>query len=141
MLDSELGVSPSAELTRLQRAVLASRHGDAPAPRPVPAAAPKKRTPERFLGRSALLTVLLDPNPLPVVHVVGPSGAGKSAFLAELARHAPDRVGIGTARRRSVSCGWPGCGPRWPTSAPPRRSSRSSTAPTRGASCGAISST
>ena len=95
MLDSELGVAPSAELTRLQRAVLASRHGDAPAPRPVPAAAPKKRQPERFLGRSALLTVLFDSNPLPVVHVVGPSGAGKSAFLAELARHAPDRVGIG----------------------------------------------
>ena len=136
-LDGELGVQPSAELVRLQRAVLASRHGgpqpDAPeaatavsdalpkavvkapsvaqvakAPAPVPAV-PRSAVPRGpFLGRITQLSVLFDPNPPPVVHVVGPSGAGKTAFLAELARHASERVGVGhgTSSVGALRLGW-----------------------------------
>jgi DNA-binding SARP family transcriptional activator len=103
-LDGELGVQPSAELVRLQRAILASRHGSAPPVAPVPVV--KKPAPvtatgrpavpqEQFLGRITQLRVLVDPDPPAVVHVVGPNGAGKTAFLAELGRHAPGRVGVG----------------------------------------------
>jgi hypothetical protein len=110
-LEGELGVQPSAELTRLQRAVLASRHGGpspVPAAEPVPAPKPASkpavvplvaRPPavrkERFLGRIPQLAMLVEPDLPQVVHVVGPHGAGKSAFLEELGRHAPGRVGIG----------------------------------------------
>ncbi|GIE27422.1 hypothetical protein Ait01nite_004670 [Actinoplanes italicus] len=99
LLDEELGVTPSAELIRLKREVLATRTAPVevlpePAPRraPVPAPDPGR---ELFLGRITELRVLLEPDPPPVVHIVGPSGSGKSAFLAELERHAPGRVGIG----------------------------------------------
>jgi DNA-binding SARP family transcriptional activator len=112
-LDGELGVQPSAELVRLQRAVLASRHGGPPAeaagpavkaPAPaVVAKAPATVSPgrrsavpqERFLGRITQLSMLFEPDPPPVVHVVGPNGAGKTAFLAEVGRNAPGRVGVG----------------------------------------------
>src|SRR4051794_6117050 len=144
LLDGELGVAPSAELVRLQRAVLASRHGG-PSPVPAPAApvpapaspvsapglpvsapglpvsapgspvpgpsspvpAPRELPPapkalirpgvpeERFVGRITQVRMLIEPDSPPVTHVVGPHGAGKSAFLAELARHAPGRVGVG----------------------------------------------
>jgi DNA-binding SARP family transcriptional activator len=107
-LDGELSVRPSAELVRLQRAILASRHGGEPPSTPVPvvkkpatAPAPVSATrrpavpQEQFLGRITQLRVLIDPDPPAVVHVVGPNGAGKSAFLAELGRHAPGRVGVG----------------------------------------------
>ncbi|HWG99815.1 MAG TPA: AAA family ATPase [Pilimelia sp.] len=50
-----------------------------------------------FLGRHVELDLLLGAQPVPVVHVVGPTGAGKSALLAELARRAPGRVGVGAA--------------------------------------------
>jgi DNA-binding SARP family transcriptional activator len=97
LLDEELGVAPSADLVCLQREVLATR--TAPAERPVIAAARPAPVPaapsERFLGRITELRLLLEPDPPPVVHIVGPSGSGKSAFLAELERHAPGRVGIG----------------------------------------------
>ncbi|MEU8660098.1 AfsR/SARP family transcriptional regulator [Actinoplanes philippinensis] len=97
LLDEELGVAPSAELVRLQREVLAAR--TAPVELPAPAAAPALPLPEppreRFLGRITELRLLVEPEPPPVVHIVGPSGSGKSAFLAELERHAPGRVGIG----------------------------------------------
>jgi DNA-binding SARP family transcriptional activator len=101
LLDEELGVTPSAELIRLKREVLATRTAPAepapvpvPAPRPAPAPAPDPGR-ELFLGRITELRVLLEPDPPPVVHIVGPSGSGKSSFLAELERHAPGRVGIG----------------------------------------------
>ena len=98
-LDEELGVAPSASLVQLQREILTARH-TAPEPvAPVRAVPPPlRRAPalrERFLGRAAELRVLIDPDAPPVVHVVGPVGAGKSAFLAELDRNAPGRVGIG----------------------------------------------
>jgi DNA-binding SARP family transcriptional activator len=99
LLDEELGVTPSAELIRLKREVLATRTAPVepvpvPAPRPAPAPAPDPGR-ELFLGRITELRVLLEPDPPPVVHIVGPSGSGKSSFLAELERHAPGRVGIG----------------------------------------------
>ncbi|WP_433791876.1 AfsR/SARP family transcriptional regulator [Actinoplanes sp. CA-252034] len=97
LLDEELGVSPSADLVRLQREVIATR--TVPVEPPAPAAAPAVTLPEppreRFLGRITELRLLVEPDPPPVVHIVGPSGSGKSAFLAELERHAPGRVGIG----------------------------------------------
>jgi DNA-binding SARP family transcriptional activator len=99
-LDEELGVSPSAELVQLQRSVLAGRHSASAPPVP-PARLPKparRPTPprERFLGRTPHWKLLFNsPHPPPVVHVVGPNGAGKTAFLIELGRHAPERVGIG----------------------------------------------
>ncbi|GGN54231.1 hypothetical protein GCM10010112_03810 [Actinoplanes lobatus] len=94
LLDVELGVAPSAELVRLQREVLAARVAEPPpaAPPTPPAQAPPR---ERFLGRITELRVLLEPDPPAVVHIVGPSGSGKSAFLSELERHAPGRVGVG----------------------------------------------
>ena len=110
LLDDELGVAPSAELVRLQRSVLDSR-GPASAPPvpvarpvvppvPLPVVAPLTIVPpepprERFLGRVTELRVLVEPDPPAVVHIVGPAGSGKSAFLAELERHQPGRVGIG----------------------------------------------
>jgi DNA-binding SARP family transcriptional activator len=100
LLDEELGVAPSAELVRLQRGVLAGR-GEPPAPSPASASAsaPTEITPmpprERFLGRVTELRIMVEPDPPPVVHIVGPAGSGKSAFLAELERHRPGRVGIG----------------------------------------------
>ncbi|MBG0561972.1 AfsR/SARP family transcriptional regulator [Actinoplanes aureus] len=101
LLDEELGVAPSAELVRLQRSVLASR-GPAAEPGPPPAPVVPRLTVvrpepprERFLGRLTELRVLIEPDPPPVVHIVGPAGSGKSAFLAELERHQPGRVGIG----------------------------------------------
>jgi len=104
-LDEELGVAPSADLVRLQREVLTARHSTPVPARPEPATPPPTVSPprrvgcaqEQFLGRVAELGVLLDADPPAVVHVVGPVGAGKSAFLAELGRHAPGRVGIGHA--------------------------------------------
>ncbi|MEU4157685.1 BTAD domain-containing putative transcriptional regulator [Actinoplanes sp. NPDC026670] len=98
LLDEELGVAPSADLVRLQREVLATRNApiETPAPTPVQAVSPPVEPPrERFLGRITELRLLLEPDPPPVVHIVGPSGSGKSAFLAELERHAPRRVGVG----------------------------------------------
>ena len=100
LLDEELGVPPSAEIIRLQRAIVAGRAATTPVPTPVrppagPAPKPTGLTPERFLGRAALIALLFDPGPPRVLHVVGPDGAGKSAFLAELTRHAPGRVGVG----------------------------------------------
>ncbi|MFC4067788.1 AfsR/SARP family transcriptional regulator [Actinoplanes subglobosus] len=100
ILDEELGVTPSADLVRLQREVLAGRTA-AIDPEPAPVATASRPAPppdpsrERFLGRITELRLLLEPDPPPVVHIVGPSGSGKSAFLAELERHAPGRVGIG----------------------------------------------
>ncbi|MEU4619144.1 BTAD domain-containing putative transcriptional regulator [Actinoplanes sp. NPDC023801] len=103
LLDEELGVTPSAELTRLKREVLATRTAPVeptPEPAPGPVRVPVPVPPPElcrglFLGRVTELRVLLEPDPPPVVHIVGPSGSGKSAFLAELERHAPGRVGIG----------------------------------------------
>jgi DNA-binding SARP family transcriptional activator len=109
VLDSELGVAPSAELAQIKRAVLASRSVEPtptplplPLPLPLPVSVPVKTpvplvTSERFLGRTAEIRLLLEPETPAVVHIVGPSGAGKSAFLAELGRHAPGRIGIGDA--------------------------------------------
>lgn len=103
VLDSELGVAPSAELAQIKRAVLASRSVEIPlpAPQPVTAPVPVPVSPvvptERFLGRVAEIRLMLEPETPPVVHIVGPSGSGKSAFLAELGRHAPGRIGIGAA--------------------------------------------
>ncbi|BCJ42557.1 hypothetical protein Aiant_32140 [Actinoplanes ianthinogenes] len=101
VLDSELGVAPSAELAQIKREVLASRSTEAPPPAPPPVAAPAPHVPvvpsERFLGRVAEIRLMLEPETPPVVHIVGPSGTGKSAFLTELGRHAPGRVGIGDA--------------------------------------------
>jgi DNA-binding SARP family transcriptional activator len=94
LLDEELGVAPSAELVRLQREVLVTRTAPVE-PAPVAAVPPPDPARERFLGRTTELRLLLEPDPPPVVHIVGPSGSGKSAFLAELERHAPGRVGIG----------------------------------------------
>ena len=106
LLDDELGVTPSAGLVRMQRAVLAGRR-EVTAPEPEtavtpPIVGPPVTTPRRvvvaretFLGRLAELRLLMDPEPPALVHVVGPIGAGKSAFLAELSRNAPGRVGIG----------------------------------------------
>jgi hypothetical protein len=115
-LDEELGVAPSADLLRLQREVRSARHGKPAPDRPASPAVmtpaivspaivtPPVGTPplrralqpqDRFVGRVAELTVLFEPDPPPVVHVVGPVGAGKSAFLAELSRHAPGRIGVG----------------------------------------------
>ena len=101
-LDEELGIAPSADLTRLKSEILSSRHL-APVPAPTPTPTPVPVAPrrsvvvhrERFLGRIAELSVLFEPDPPRVVHVVGPIGAGKSAYLAELSRNAPGRVGIG----------------------------------------------
>jgi DNA-binding SARP family transcriptional activator len=97
LLDEELGVTPSADLVHLQQQIVTTRTAPIcpppPAARPVPAPEPVVR--ERFLGRVTELRLLLEPDPPPVVHIVGPSGSGKSAFLAELERHAPGRVGIG----------------------------------------------
>lgn len=94
VLDDELGVSPSADLVRLHREVLGRR-----SPEPERAATPKVRSAplERFLGRSNELTVMFDPDPPRVVHIVGPEGSGKSAYLDELARHLVGRVGVGHA--------------------------------------------
>ncbi|NMO52664.1 hypothetical protein HH310_15865 [Actinoplanes sp. TBRC 11911] len=91
VLDDELGVTPSTEIVRLHRELLARRQQPAPAVA-VPVA-PAKR--ERFIGREAALRVLVEPDQPQVVHIVGPDGAGKSAFLHELARHVVGRVGIG----------------------------------------------
>jgi hypothetical protein len=49
-----------------------------------------------LLGRTREIALVTADPPVPVVHVVGPLGAGKSAFLAELARRAPGRVGVGS---------------------------------------------
>ncbi|MEV8508526.1 BTAD domain-containing putative transcriptional regulator [Actinoplanes sp. NPDC051475] len=106
VLDEELGVPPSPGLVRLQRTVLAERHAVAAAsdPEPDPESAPRKPVlrsvpaavpQESFLGRTTQLTMLFGPDAPRIVHVVGPVGAGKSAFLAEIARHAPGRTGIG----------------------------------------------
>ncbi|MDT4992477.1 MAG: hypothetical protein QOH97_2369 [Actinoplanes sp.] len=99
LLDEELAVPPSAELVRLQRAVLTGRRVEAAAVPPVsadrPVAAPAPESRDRFLGRAAAIEALLAPDAPRVAHVVGPDGAGKSAFLAELARHAPGRFGVG----------------------------------------------
>ncbi|MFI7600214.1 BTAD domain-containing putative transcriptional regulator [Actinoplanes sp. NPDC049681] len=108
VLDEELGVPPSPGLVRLQRAVLAERHAVTAAaePAPEPDPRPAKRAPalrsvpapvtqERFLGRTTQLSVLFGPDAPRMVHVVGPVGSGKSAFLAEVARHAPGRTGVG----------------------------------------------
>jgi DNA-binding SARP family transcriptional activator len=89
VLDDELGVTPSTELVRLHREILARRQQ----PSPAVAAPPAAR--ERFIGREAALRILLEPDQPQVVHIVGPDGAGKSAFLHELARHVVGRVGIG----------------------------------------------
>ncbi|GAA4592228.1 DNA-binding SARP family transcriptional activator [Actinoplanes octamycinicus] len=103
VLDSELGVAPSAELAQIKRAVLASRSVEAPPPAAVVAPLPAPPVPapvvpsERFLGRVAEIRLMLEPETPAVVHIVGPSGSGKTAFLAELGRHAPGRVGIGDA--------------------------------------------
>ncbi|WP_198170594.1 BTAD domain-containing putative transcriptional regulator [Actinoplanes awajinensis] len=101
VLDSELGVAPSAELAQIKRAVLASRSSDLAAPAPAPQTIPTVRTStaphERFLGRLTEIRLMVEPQTPPVVHIVGPSGAGKSAFLAELGRHTPGRIGIGDA--------------------------------------------
>ncbi|MFC3383201.1 BTAD domain-containing putative transcriptional regulator [Couchioplanes caeruleus subsp. azureus] len=99
VLDEELGVAPSAGLVRLHREVLAGRHAVAAAAEPervavlpaVRASAPS----HRFLGRATQLSILFGPDAPPLVHVVGPAGSGKSAFLAEVARHAPGRAGVG----------------------------------------------
>ncbi|GAB1642155.1 BTAD domain-containing putative transcriptional regulator [Krasilnikovia sp. MM14-A1259] len=117
VLDDELGVPPSAELIRMQSAALTRRlpgpveTQPAPVATVAPAAAPPGparpgRTapqvtttalPGTFLGRRHQLDVLFDPAAPLIVHVVGPVGSGKSAFVAELARRAPGRVGIGHA--------------------------------------------
>ncbi|BCY14614.1 hypothetical protein L3i22_097020 [Actinoplanes sp. L3-i22] len=99
VLDSELGVAPSAELAMIKQSVLASRAPAAdPAPAPAPVASPAAAKPgERFLGRLTEIRLMVEPGTPPVVHFVGPSGAGKSAFLAELGRHTPGRIGIGDA--------------------------------------------
>ncbi|RZU49387.1 DNA-binding SARP family transcriptional activator [Krasilnikovia cinnamomea] len=116
VLNEELGVPPSAELVRLQAAALAHRlprpaeAQPAPTPPPTePAVSARPATPQTseldraavalggFVGRQPLLDVLFEPAAPLMMHVVGPVGAGKSAFLTELARRAPGRVGIGHA--------------------------------------------
>ncbi|WP_043512873.1 MULTISPECIES: BTAD domain-containing putative transcriptional regulator [unclassified Actinoplanes] len=128
VLNSELGVAPSAELAMIKQSVLAGRETApvpappaattpvpasvppvAPTPPPVPPVAPTPqpappvaRPPqpalrERFLGRLTEIRLMVEPGTPPVVHFVGPSGSGKSAFLAELGRHTPGRIGIGDA--------------------------------------------
>ncbi|GIE84014.1 BTAD domain-containing putative transcriptional regulator [Actinoplanes regularis] len=101
VLDRELGVAPSAELAVIKQSVLAGRAPAAEsAPAPIPASAPAPvvtRPSERFLGRLTEIRLMVEPGTPPVVHFVGPSGAGKSAFLAELGRHTPGRIGIGNA--------------------------------------------
>lgn len=123
LLDEELGVGPSADLVELRHAVLAGRHSKpepAPAPiaepeqlppvpvaeaeaeqvPPVPVAeaepAPRADVPQGcFLGRTAMLSLLLEPDQPRVVHIVGPAGAGKTAVLEELGRHAIGGIGVG----------------------------------------------
>ncbi|MEV6596134.1 BTAD domain-containing putative transcriptional regulator [Actinoplanes sp. NPDC051346] len=99
VLDEELGVAPSGGLVRLQREVMAGRHAVAAVAEPERVAAlgvaRAAVSQDRFLGRTTHLGILFGPDAPPLVHVVGPAGSGKSAFLAEIARHAPGRVGIG----------------------------------------------
>lgn len=103
VLDSELGVAPSAELAMIKQSVLAGRAPavapsvPSPAPAPAPAPATAAKPGERFLGRLTEIRLMVEPGTPPVVHFVGPSGSGKSAFLAELGRHTPGRIGIGDA--------------------------------------------
>src|SRR4051794_6455314 len=94
LLDEELGVGPSMDLVRLQRQGLASRHQE-PSEPGAPLAKPQPQ--EQFLGRSAAIRVVLEPEQPKVVHIVGPAGSGKTAFLAELGRHLIGRVGVGNA--------------------------------------------
>ncbi|MEU7903566.1 BTAD domain-containing putative transcriptional regulator [Actinoplanes sp. NPDC049118] len=110
VLEEELGLPPSAELIRLQSAALAHRlpvpATAAPALAGPDAAGPAAGAGPGFLGRHHQLEVLFEPAAPPVVHVVGPVGAGKSAFLAELARRAPGRVGIGHAGSAVCRLAW-----------------------------------
>jgi DNA-binding SARP family transcriptional activator len=116
-LNDELGIDPSPETTRLRLEILAARQArpatraerrplrSVPAVAQAPATAPRSdgngvRDAERpqFLGRHAEIDLILAAQPVPVLHVVGPIGAGKSELLAEVARRAPGRAGIGRGR-------------------------------------------
>jgi DNA-binding SARP family transcriptional activator len=79
--------SPTAPTTG-ELAAVAARYAVEAVDRTTAAAAP-------FFGRDTEIDLILSGSHLPVVHVVGPIGAGKSALLAELARRAPGRVGVG----------------------------------------------
>jgi DNA-binding SARP family transcriptional activator len=110
VLDEELGLPPSADLIRLQSAALAHRLPKAAATAPAQAGPevtlPADGAVTGFVGRHHQLEALFEPAAPPVVHVVGPVGAGKSAFVAELARRAPGRVGIGHAGSAVFRLAW-----------------------------------
>ncbi|HYN92659.1 MAG TPA: BTAD domain-containing putative transcriptional regulator [Pilimelia sp.] len=125
VLDEELGIQPSPETSQLRREILAARQapataapadpvaptdagrrtalGSAVQAAPAPPVGTRARTPvgvpdgpsPRFLGRDQEIDLILAAQPVPVVHVVGPIGAGKTELVAELARRAPGRVGVG----------------------------------------------
>jgi len=110
VLEEELGLPPSAELIRLQNAALARRLPKPATVVPGPAgpdATASATCPETgFLGRQHQMDVLFEPTAPPFVHVVGPVGAGKSAFVAELVRRAPGRVGVGHAGSAVFRLAW-----------------------------------
>lgn len=105
VLDEELGLPPSADLIRLHSAALAHR-----LPKPAASATgtdtPAPAATTGFLGRHHQMEALFEPATPSVVHVVGPVGAGKSAFVAELVRRAPGRVGIGHAGSAVFRLAW-----------------------------------
>jgi DNA-binding SARP family transcriptional activator len=90
ILAEDLGIEPSPRTRELVAA-----------PEPAPAGAGPG-----FAGRAAETAVVLGDAPAPVVHIVGPAGAGKSAFLAQLRRVAPRRVGLGWAGGGTPRLGW-----------------------------------
>jgi DNA-binding SARP family transcriptional activator len=103
-LDAELGLYPSSETEQLHREVLSGRSGQRPPASPQRALTlvreqrrpPPPATAVPFVGRARDLDLLGGARAVSLVHVVGPLGAGKSALLAELARRAPGRVGVGS---------------------------------------------
>lgn len=92
-LAQELGVPPSGDTLAVRDAILA-RHteGGESSARPSRTAS----VPDAgFIGRKVELDLILGEHATRVAHLVGPVGSGKSAMLAEVARRAPERVGVG----------------------------------------------